>query len=319
MAYLEKRDGAQISLGRVHVIGRSRTADARLEDASVSAAHACVRFAKGQWHIRDLGSRNGTWVNGERLRDRIWRALHHGDCVQFASAGERWWLADASPPSAVATSGTERLEAANGLLILPNAERPEVSIVFTGGEWRMDRDCEWVPVHDRQTIDAGGATWTLSLPACVANEETELTPAGADHELERFVLEFDVSDNEESVRLSLIGQHERIHLPERAFHYVLLVLARARLADVAAGKDGRSAGWVARDDLLARLGASPEALNVDIHRARRQLADAGLTSASGIVERRHGAAELRLGTEAVVVHEAPRAKRTALARRTSPR
>jgi predicted component of type VI protein secretion system len=50
------------------------------EDATTSGLHAVLeRFAAG-WCVTDLGSSNGTWVNGER----IWasRRLRHGDEIR---------------------------------------------------------------------------------------------------------------------------------------------------------------------------------------------------------------------------------------------
>jgi len=48
-------------------VGRSPSATLRSEDPSVSRLHAKVRVANGQAHISDLGSHNGTRVNGERF------------------------------------------------------------------------------------------------------------------------------------------------------------------------------------------------------------------------------------------------------------
>lgn len=63
------------------------------------------------------------------------------------------------------------------------------------------------------------------------------------------------------------------------------------------------AGWIPRDRLLRLLGTTPEALNVDIHRARRQFASIGLKDAANIIERRREAAEIRLGTSCVAIYE----------------
>ncbi len=48
-------------------IGRSMTADVELEDWTVSRRHALIVHGDGQSVLLDDGSRNGTWLNGERV------------------------------------------------------------------------------------------------------------------------------------------------------------------------------------------------------------------------------------------------------------
>jgi hypothetical protein len=50
-----------------YLIGRSDSVDLRLDDISVSRRHALISFVDGGWVLTDLGSRNGTWINGWRL------------------------------------------------------------------------------------------------------------------------------------------------------------------------------------------------------------------------------------------------------------
>jgi FHA domain/DUF1707 SHOCT-like domain len=50
-----------------YLIGRSDDVDLRLDDISVSRRHALISFVDGGWILTDLGSRNGTWINGWRL------------------------------------------------------------------------------------------------------------------------------------------------------------------------------------------------------------------------------------------------------------
>jgi pSer/pThr/pTyr-binding forkhead associated (FHA) protein len=51
-----------------------------LDHDTVSRRHAQLRRTGGGWEILDLGSLNGTWVNGWRV-DRA--TLHDGDVVQL--------------------------------------------------------------------------------------------------------------------------------------------------------------------------------------------------------------------------------------------
>ena len=38
-------------------------------DDTVSRRHAELRLREGSWILRDLGSSNGTWVNGRRVME----------------------------------------------------------------------------------------------------------------------------------------------------------------------------------------------------------------------------------------------------------
>jgi pSer/pThr/pTyr-binding forkhead associated (FHA) protein len=49
------------------VIGRRPTADIRLDFENISGKHCKLRFLNGLWMVRDLGSTNGTTVNGSLL------------------------------------------------------------------------------------------------------------------------------------------------------------------------------------------------------------------------------------------------------------
>jgi pSer/pThr/pTyr-binding forkhead associated (FHA) protein len=48
------------------VIGRGRSADIVIAEPTISRAHAAVAFEDRAFYLQDLGSTNGTRVNGER-------------------------------------------------------------------------------------------------------------------------------------------------------------------------------------------------------------------------------------------------------------
>jgi len=67
---------------RVTVIGRSSECDIRLDDANVSRRHAEVRRIGDGYSVVDLGSTNGTEVNGQRIQET---ALMNGDVISVGT------------------------------------------------------------------------------------------------------------------------------------------------------------------------------------------------------------------------------------------
>ena len=63
---------------RVVVIGRSSECDVHVDDANVSRRHAEVRHIGDGYSLVDLGSTNGTEVNGQRIQET---ALMNGDVI----------------------------------------------------------------------------------------------------------------------------------------------------------------------------------------------------------------------------------------------
>ncbi len=70
--------------GTSFTIGRTRDCDLRIENMSVSRLHARLNRGEDGWLLSDLGSRNGTRVNGWLVREPV--PVRPGDLVQFGSA-----------------------------------------------------------------------------------------------------------------------------------------------------------------------------------------------------------------------------------------
>ncbi len=62
-------------------IGRAADNSLVLQDETASAHHARLSFHEGQWWLEDLGSRNGTAVNGITLEGPL--VLTYGDQIAF--------------------------------------------------------------------------------------------------------------------------------------------------------------------------------------------------------------------------------------------
>ena len=70
-------------------VGRSDESDVALSDPSVSRAHAIIETEGDSPSVRDLGSTNGTFVNGRRVKRE---ALRDGDDVRFGNTRMRFVL-----------------------------------------------------------------------------------------------------------------------------------------------------------------------------------------------------------------------------------
>lgn len=66
------------------VIGRAPGAAVMLSDASLSRSHAVIRWARGQYWLRDAGSLNGTYINAEAFTKE--RHLQDGDTIALGDA-----------------------------------------------------------------------------------------------------------------------------------------------------------------------------------------------------------------------------------------
>lgn len=68
-------------------IGRSEESEIVLLDPGVSRAHAVVEVAGGEVSVRDLGSTNGTFLNGRRVETA---RLRDGDELRFGNSRMRF-------------------------------------------------------------------------------------------------------------------------------------------------------------------------------------------------------------------------------------
>jgi hypothetical protein len=84
-------DGKRLVVGPAGVtIGRSRQCDVVLNDANVSRQHAEIRPRGGSWVLSDLGSTNGSSLNGRRIEGP--EVVKAGDEVEVGTSKIRFEL-----------------------------------------------------------------------------------------------------------------------------------------------------------------------------------------------------------------------------------
>jgi len=74
--------GRMFPLGAKTTIGRDRDADIHFDEKGISRQHARIVYDGARWFVEDVGSSNGTWVDGKRAE----RAeLHHGSRIVLSA------------------------------------------------------------------------------------------------------------------------------------------------------------------------------------------------------------------------------------------
>lgn len=300
LARLRRLDGDFIWLvpGQC-LIGRSRACQLRLREHEVSGAHALLCWRNGVWEIKDLGSRNGTYVDGARLGEGLRVCVPAGTMLGFGRR-DGFELIDADPPSlhAVAVGAEERVVlAVGGLLSLPHADSPELMILHCNEGWRLETADGLASVADGEVVGSSEGSWRVHLPE-------QLTPTrdakDAVLTLGSVKLEFCVDAAQKLAAFTAVRGDRSVEFKLRAHDRTLLALARVRLHDTTVAPHVR--GWIHQNMLIDRLGFDAGRLHVEIHRIRRQFAKAGIVDAVHIVERRRDTNELRIGVADLKIH-----------------
>jgi general secretion pathway protein E len=240
MPFLEARGGAKeqrIELAdRPVAIGRLPESALFVDEDGVSRRHCVVEpAADGGWQVRDLGSRNGTRVNGAKVSEH---RLQNGDSVQVGRVVIRF----IDPQAAVARPGPRVKDApVNGDELLdpiplgkeaPRTQAPSAPKVALPGQDRADRKAR----------TGGMNTLDVDLNAVVAGGTAE----DAEDKLQRICDDSPVR-NFEAKDISLVDMRGQVvhqaasmggERPDEAresvriFRLLLLTALRTRASDV---------------------------------------------------------------------------------------
>ncbi len=292
---LNKQTSRQSPLIAEQIVGRASNCGLRLDGAYVSGHHAEIRWGGRQWQLKDLGSRNGSFVNNERLASGTWRALERGDVVSFGDPNvERWELEsdERPPPVLVPLAGGEPIVVTGGMLGLP-VNAPEVTLWLDAaqGWWMEPLDKPATALQHGSELEVAGVRYQLVCEE--VSPTTELIHRG--YYVDTSSLEIRYSLDEEYVEAVAEAEDTQVSLGDRQHHAVLLALARQRLQDRAQGVPEGSCGWMYIEDLMDRLKVDRTQLNLHVYRLRQQFLAIGFRNATEVVERRLQTRQVRLG------------------------
>jgi hypothetical protein len=310
MAVVEEvATGRRVTLGVRSLVGRAPRSSLRLDEPWVSAEHASIYWREKGWEIRDLGSRNGTYVNGDKLPPGGRTRLVRGSSLGFGTSKGVWRLLDDGPPVLTVrnlATGSCR-QAVGGLLVLPDESAPSLTLYQHETGWRIEAEGMDRAAVDQEILDLFGSSWIVEMPhGGLMLEDTTGSVSSRWLKFATVGLRFGVSLDQEHVTVTLVAGKLERPIPGRAYHDLLLQLARARIADRMRGLPEAECGWLYADELAQMLKQEPTKINVDIYRARRQLAEEGVADAASLVERRATTHQLRIGVERLEVQPAGR-------------
>lgn len=177
-AFLQRADsGETFELSAVAIVGRSSECQIVIADPRVSRRHAMIRKQDGGFHLFDLGSFNGSYLNGSRVTAT--RQLRDGDVLSFADHEFHYSeQGEPSPPPNVDDLGgsTIALIRSTPVILLvsdvkgftalsESIEADELAQII--GSWYSD--CERI-------LSEAGATVDKFIGDCVLAYWTSITP-----------------------------------------------------------------------------------------------------------------------------------------------
>ena len=290
-------------------IGRGPENDIVVLEQTVSSNHASVWLESGQVWLKDLGSRNGTFINDQRIQGAA--PVNAGDSVRLGPDMElRVHGAGQSegPPLAFlvedTTSGLRFPLRSDRFTIggsdadnLPIPDAPPQAltiIIYADGEVYLgDDEGEQRQVELGEIFEVGGHKLRLLALSPTYTQTIEAEPARYPYALK--VSLDGVSGPEAMLYNEANGTSHRIDAENRAI--LLYVLGKQWLDDREEGKPRPERGWCSDNDvsigIWGKKGTSDaNALHVLTHRLRRELKKAGFDP--WFIEKRRRALRIRV-------------------------
>jgi len=286
-----------------HTFGRRKdSVDTYINHSYVSKLHAVIEWRQPNWLLKDM-SKNGLKLNNKIIPVQTPVVLSVGDVIDFAGMGEATLIIkdlDAPVPMLInQVDPTETIKIDESML-LPNEQSPELALHLCPDreQWFAERITEGIeagPYVHGDLLKLGDAEWKFLM---VSQDDATKEFNAKQHSLNDVTFRFDLSQDEESTNLTLIDNGVEIELGERSHHYLLVHLLRH-----SAQAEDKAGSWLDSQLLMKELGLEEAHMNIQIFRARKQVASA-LPTVSGhsrLIERRRGA--LRPGINNIEIYK----------------
>lgn len=298
-----------------HRFGRlAHSVDTLLNYPEVTRIHAVIEWVEPHWYIRDL-SKNGIWLNGKRLDKQINSPLALNDRLSFSEINNLdYQLTSIDPPRdlLLPINGTNThcilLERYH---FLPDSQHPTAVIFYDPDRlswcYENTETHQLVTLEDGHQITIGEQLWQFFQAEMTSQENTlNLNPTPI-NDLQ-FI--FNLSLDEEQTELKIRQHNTLIDLDVRSHHYLTVLLARNKLADIKNKFEKDVQGWVQVKKLARDLGINECHVNIQIHRARKQFMESfnNTLSADVLIERKRG--KVRFGGKCFTIVKGPNCEST---------
>lgn len=284
MAYLISQNTKyRLYLKAFHQFGRlTSIVDTLIDSSEISRIHAIIEWIDNTWYIRDL-SKNGVWINNKKIAPNKLYRLTLSDHLCFADQKNISFIVenlDKPRDVLIPYSETQVNEQPNQPILLnqyhflPSESAPEIIVFYDLSEksWFCENVAEATvtKIADGELLQFSNSMWQLIKSADISENETVEISGGAEKNL---IFIFNISQDEELTELTLKNKTTEISFDIRNHHYLTALLARYRMQDYHKSIPTHLQGWRTIEQLTQDTGLSENHVNIQIHRARKQLAD----------------------------------------------
>ena len=255
------------------------------------------------WHLNNATS-NNAYINDTIVLPNSKYQLRKNDEIRLENRKEESWiLLDETPPRSMLIPLSPDLPPfeLNGNVTLPCEGKSDITL-FTSrfGQWICESPLKTFQLKSGDIVGNRNSKWQFIDSSDREMNKHDNVKSRIDIDDVSFI--FNVSQNEEHVSLDLIANDKLISLGERSHHYMLLLLARKKIADMNLQVSASEQGWVNTASFRQMMGLSEHHTNIQIYRIRKQMTESlpECFNYYNIIERRSGL--LRFSGSFIEVH-----------------